>query len=67
VHPNIVAQLAKIAQSQPGDCFLKLMLFDSDEKMVVETIARKCRIQPTNNLIEQLASVEGISYKLIWQ
>ncbi|QHT66793.1 DNA polymerase III subunit alpha [Rhodocytophaga rosea] len=66
VNTKVVEELAKIAQSQPGDCFLKIVLHDVEDKIQVETTSRKFRIQPSNELIGQLAALDGLSYKLIW-
>jgi DNA polymerase-3 subunit alpha len=66
VNGKVVEELAKIAQSQPGDCFLKVTVSDSEEKMQVETLSRRFKVQPTNELINQLSALEGLSYKLIW-
>jgi DNA polymerase-3 subunit alpha len=66
VSPKVVEELARIAQSQPGDCYLKVVLHDTEDKMQIETVARKFKIFPTNELIDQLSALEGLSYKLIW-
>lgn len=66
VNEKTVGELARIAQSQPGDCFLKLTFLDSEENMRVDTTSRRFKVYPTNEFIDQLATVEGLSYKLIW-
>jgi DNA polymerase-3 subunit alpha len=66
VNGKVVEELAKIAQSQPGDCYLKVVLHDTEDKMQIETVARKFKVFPTNELIDQLSALEGLSYKLIW-
>jgi DNA polymerase-3 subunit alpha len=66
VNHKVVEELARIAQSHTGDCYLKVVLHDTEDKMQIETVARKFKIFPTNELIDQLSSLEGLSYKLIW-
>jgi DNA polymerase-3 subunit alpha len=65
VNKTIVSRLTAAAQSQPGDCFVKLVFFDQEEKMQVEASARKFRIFPSNELLAQLDEME-LKYKLIW-
>ncbi|CAA9250144.1 MAG: DNA polymerase III alpha subunit [uncultured Cytophagales bacterium] len=65
VNHTIISRLTAAAQSQPGDCFVKMMLFDREENMHVEAAARKIRIFPSNELLAQLDELE-LTYKLIW-
>jgi DNA polymerase-3 subunit alpha len=65
VNPTVVSRLTAAAQSQPGDCFVKMMLFDREENMHVEAAVRKVRIFPSNELLAQLDELE-LTYKLIW-
>jgi DNA polymerase-3 subunit alpha len=66
VNEVIMSRFASAAQSQPGDCFVKMMLYDKDENMHVEASTRRMKIFPSNELLSQLDELEGVSYKLIW-
>ena len=66
VNPMTIKKLTDLAKAHPGDCELRIMLRDADEKLDFEAKSRLYRINPTNEMISQLEMLEGVAYRLVW-
>jgi DNA polymerase-3 subunit alpha len=62
-----VNELTNLTDENPGNCLLRLnILSDFDgEPIQVELLSRKARINPTNELMERIAGMEQLSYRVI--
>ncbi len=64
VKDDSIRNIFNVVSAYPGNCCLKINLFDIDENMSVELVSRKIKIHLSNELINQLESFKSISYKL---
>lgn len=63
IQDGSIQNIYKMVNSHPGACNLKINLFDTDENMSVELVSRKIKLQISNELIRELETLGGISYK----
>lgn len=64
LNSNLVSQLSTLVKAHPGSCQLKLTINDRVEKIDLQMMSRKFKVSPTNELMKQLSSYEGVSCKL---
>ncbi len=64
VSEDIIKNIYDMISTHPGKCNLKLNLVDPEENMSVELVSKKIKLQLSNELIRQLETLNGISYKL---
>ena len=62
---NHAASIENILKSFNGPCDLKFLITDESEKINIEMNSRKYKIDPQNNLLEQLSLIEGVTYKFV--
>ena len=48
-----------------GKCRLKFIVYDTDEQIKVDLMAKKCLVEPSNSFFEEINDIEGIQTKLI--
>ena len=66
VNPMTIRKLTDLAKAHPGDCELRSVLRDADEKLDFEAKSRLYRINPTNEMISQIEALAGVDYRLVW-
>jgi len=64
VSDDMVKNIYTITSTHPGNCTLKFTLVDPDENMSVDLVAKKIKLQLSNDLIRQLDAMASVSYKL---
>jgi len=62
---DLVNKLETISTSHPGPCQLKLSVADPQENIEVETLSRKFKVKPENELISELEQLSDISFKIL--
>jgi DNA polymerase III subunit alpha len=61
----IVDEIERIAREYHGKCLLKLIVYDEEEQIKADLMAKKYLVEPANELFEEIADIEGISAKII--
>jgi DNA polymerase III subunit alpha len=64
VSADMARYISDITAATPGMCSLKILVVDSEENMSVDLISKKIRFNLTNDLIQQVQKISGISMKL---
>ena len=59
-----VVEIDRIIQENKGSCLLYLTLSSNGGEYAVKTYSRTYRVDPNNNLIDELSKLDGISYKI---
>ena len=62
---ELIDKLESITTSYPGPCQLKLSLGDQQENIEVETLSRKFKVKPENEMIKELEELTDISFKIL--
>ncbi len=67
VSPSFVDELTNLTEENPGNCLLRLNILSDFEGAPVQLdlLSRKARINPTNELMDKLASMEEVSYRVL--
>jgi DNA polymerase-3 subunit alpha len=60
-----LSEIADLLKEYPGDCTLKMLFIDEEDKLKVETFSRTVRITPTNELLNGLKNMQGVSFDLV--
>lgn len=61
----MVEELEQIAQTHHGKCRLKLIVYDEEEQIKVDLLAKKYLIEPSNDFFEEIKGIDGIEAKII--
>ena len=61
----LVDNIERISQEHHGKCRLKFIVYDTDEQIKVDLIAKKCLVEPSNAFFEEIKDIEGIQTKLV--
>lgn len=61
----VVDELEKIVRTNHGKCQVKVNVFDEDEKIRVDLMAKKYLIDPSNEFFEEIDGLEGVSARII--
>ncbi len=64
VNAELIAKLNQIFSQNQGNCNLSVVVIDPEDKVELSMLSRKTKISPSNELLEALATIAGISYKL---
>ncbi len=64
VSAEIIEQVETILQRNPGNCSLKLHLYDESENITVELLSRRYMVSPTNELIQALEEIPEIEFRV---
>ena len=62
---ELIDKLESITTNYPGPCQLKLCLADPQENIEVETLSRKFKVKPENEMINELEELADISFKIL--
>ncbi len=62
---ELAEQMHQAIASFPGRCSLHMNIQDTDEAVGVELYTSQYRVNPTNELFNQLSQIKGIAYELI--
>jgi DNA polymerase III subunit alpha len=65
LQPETLENLVEAVRQSPGDCQLKIQVWDEEENIRVETFSRNLRIMPTDELIAELSRLPGASFELV--
>ncbi|MCU0439859.1 MAG: DNA polymerase III subunit alpha [Raineya sp.] len=62
---RLVAELETLLQAHKGKVPLKMTLFDSQEKISLQTFSKKYAVSVENTLLESLERLDGVSCKIL--
>jgi DNA polymerase III subunit alpha len=64
VDEKMIKQVEDLFTLYPGHCQLKVKLTDISENISLELFSKKYRVSPANELLQVLADIPGISYRI---
>ncbi len=64
VNAELIARLNQLFTQNQGNCNLSVVVIDPEDKVELSMLSRKTKISPSNELLDELATIAGISYKL---
>ncbi len=62
---QIVTQIDDLAASHTGKCDFNVVIISEKEKLNVEMVSKKYRVEPSNEFLDKLADIHGVACKLI--
>ncbi|HNP18707.1 MAG TPA: DNA polymerase III subunit alpha [Fulvivirga sp.] len=65
VSSDIIDQIEQICQQYKGDLSLHLSLIDNDEKFAIEMLSRKYKVNPSNEMIEEMKKIPEVKCKVM--
>jgi DNA polymerase-3 subunit alpha len=65
VTPFFVEELEQIAQNHHGKRVLKLMIYDEQEQIMVDTIAKNYLVEPSNEFFADISGLDGVEARII--
>ncbi len=67
VTPSLVNELTHLTEEHPGNCLLRLNILSDyeGEPIMVDLLSRKARVNPSDQLLGHLASLDELSYRVI--
>lgn len=65
IDQKIVKELAELAQKTPGNCALKLNVFDPEENISLDFLSKQYRISPSNEFFDKINRFPEIKYEII--
>ncbi|MEN8248704.1 MAG: DNA polymerase III subunit alpha [Bacteroidota bacterium] len=57
--------LERIAKTYHGKCRLKLVVYDAEESIKIDLLAKKYLVDPVNELFNEIKELEGIDHRII--
>lgn len=64
VNSIFIDQLNKLVSQNQGTCNLSVMVYDPEDKVEVTMLSRKNKISPSNEFLNELQLMQGVTYKL---
>lgn len=64
VNEQFVENMEDILGQHPGDLGITMFVADREERIELSMISRKMRVEPTNQLLNELADMEGVVVRL---
>jgi DNA polymerase-3 subunit alpha len=61
----MVDELERIAKEHHGKRVLKIVIYDEEEQMKVDTVAKKYLVDPSNEFFAELAQFDGFEYRIV--
>jgi len=65
INAIIVDDLERIVKEYHGKCLLKLVLYDTEEKIKIDLMAKKYLVDPSNSFFKEVADIDGVNAKII--
>jgi len=59
------SQIDDLVSSHTGKCDFNVVMISEKEKLNVEMVSRKYRVEPSNEFLDKLAGIHGVACKLI--
>ncbi len=61
----MVEDLERLATTYHGKCLLKLVVYDTQEQIKIDLMAKKYLVDPANEFFEEIERLDGIESKVI--
>lgn len=65
LNDKLIQQMNEIFNSNIGESIVRMNLIDTVENLQVETLSRKVKVHPSNELFDELKTLEGVSCKVL--
>ena len=65
VDDELIDYLEKLGEQHSGKCVLRLNIWDEEEQIGVDLLSRKFKVNPENELIEEIEKDPRIKYEII--
>jgi DNA polymerase-3 subunit alpha len=65
INEALIDKLEGICQTYPGDCSVQFVIVDQQHKLSVETMSRKFKLKPSNELFKEMDQLSEINYKVL--
>ncbi|MEQ8242095.1 DNA polymerase III subunit alpha [Fulvivirga sp.] len=65
VNANVIDQIEEICNAHKGDLAVHLNLIDQEEKIAIEMMSRKYKVNPSNNMIEEMMKIPEVKCKVL--
>jgi DNA polymerase III subunit alpha len=65
IDEELVERLEYLVQQYPGKCNFQINIKDEEKGILLDTMSRKFKIDPSNELIADLEKLEQIKYKIL--
>ena len=65
INDSLIMELDNLCQTFKGDCDVQLQITDKNEGIMIDTVSRKYKVSPTNELIAGLKRIPELSYKVM--
>ncbi len=65
VDDDLIAYLEKLGSDHSGNCVLKLNIWDEEEQIGVDLLSRRFKVNPENELIEEMERESRIKYEIV--
>ena len=61
----LIGKLEHLCQNYPGECTLQMIIVDEKNKLSVETMSRKYKVKPSNDLFKEMDQLSEVNYKVL--
>jgi DNA polymerase-3 subunit alpha len=65
LNKEIVNEIEKTIVAHPGSCTVNIKLNAPEQKMQLDMVSRKYKVEPSNEFIDNLSLLDGVAYKLL--
>ena len=65
ISTEIISQIEKVCTEYGGSCPLYFKIEDDQEKVVVETMSRKFRVKPVNEMVARFKKIKELAVELV--
>jgi DNA polymerase III subunit alpha len=65
LNERILNKLEEVVTTYPGNCFLKVYLYDEEIKTPIALLSNKYKVSPDNELFKEIEQLDGLRYKLL--
>jgi DNA polymerase-3 subunit alpha len=65
ISPDLISQIEKVCNEYSGVCPLYFKIEDDQEKVIVETLSRKFRVKPVNEMVTRFKKIKDLSVEIV--
>ncbi|MEH0155489.1 DNA polymerase III subunit alpha [Limibacter armeniacum] len=64
LNDKMIMELVHIIENNQGNCEMKMEVVAREEKLVVNLLSRKYKVDPSSEMVKQLELMEGLEYRI---
>jgi DNA polymerase-3 subunit alpha len=65
ISPDLISQIEKVCGEYSGTCPLYFKIEDDEEKVAVETLSRKFRVKPVNEMVTRFRKIKDLNVEIV--